>query len=101
MDINNDLEEPEAVVEDGLDSLESEIDALSKIIDTKDGASKLDDFKLDSDVFSDDLPFDTEASKCELVDDENLVFNDILFSEKSIPTSSGDNKFLEVKEGKQ
>lgn len=95
MDINDDVVPPEA----SLDSLESEIDALSKIIDTKDGAQKLDDFKLDSDVVFNESSFDSD-NKCESIAGEILAFKDILITENSIPTSSEENKVPENNESK-
>lgn len=97
MDIDKDLEQSET----GSDSLESEIDALSKIIDTKDGAQKLDDFKLDSNVFPNDIQFDsTEDNKSEFVADDNLLYKEVLFGEKSAASSSQDITLTGLKEGK-
>ncbi|OXU22411.1 hypothetical protein TSAR_016463 [Trichomalopsis sarcophagae] len=91
MDINDIISMPS---EAGTEStLESEIDALSKIItDTKDGTQKLedndDDFKLDNDdlSFTASFPCDSgiENDKGDLLPDHGLMMKDILDSSTKV-----------------
>ncbi|XP_058799516.1 uncharacterized protein LOC131669003 [Phymastichus coffea] len=90
------------------DTLESEIDALSKIItDTKDDIHKMDDnddvFKLDNNEisFADSLQgHSAKSNKCELISDDNIALSDILDGSREldnfISTSNVDSDLQEV-----
>ena len=93
-------------------TLESEIDALSKIItDTKDGSQKLDDnddeFKLDGDdlAFTASLQCDSmESDNCELLSNNTLDIKNILDNPEEIEnfmsTSTNDNSLQDLLKGK-
>lgn len=86
MDINEICDMPADPADSASEStLESEIDALSKIIDTKDDNDTV--FKLNSNAiaFPDSLQdHSTKSNKCELLPDDGLAISDILDGSKEL-----------------